>query len=430
MIMSYELIDPPAGGSRVTVAGDGSLDVPSDPIIPIIHGDGIGEDVGPAAQAILQAAARATGREINWFRVYAGEAAQERYGEDEHLPEDTLQAIDEYRIAIKGPLTTPVGSGFRSLNVALRQHFDLFANVRPTYYLEGTPSPVKAPEQLDIVTFRENTEDVYAGIEWEAGTQEVERVREFVEDEMGATDVIHEGPVGIGIKPITEKGTKRLVREAIDYALEHDSEKVTLVHKGNIMKFTEGQFSEWGMEVAREEYPDEEVFAAPNSLWEAEGDIEVPEGAVMVDERIADAMLQWLLLRPDEFDVLAMPNLNGDYLSDAAGAQMGSLGLPPGANFGVGRCLAEPVHGSAPKRAGQDMANPCAITLSGALMFEYMGWEDAAALVKDAIEATIKAGRVTYDLHRNLEDAERVGTSEFTDEVVGHVERLAASQQP
>ncbi len=428
MIMSYELIDPPADGSRVTVAGDGSLEVPSDPIIPIIHGDGIGEDVGPAAQTILQAAAQATGREINWFRVYAGEAAQERYGEDVHLPEDTLRAIDEYRIAIKGPLTTPVGSGFRSLNVALRQHFDLFANVRPTYHLEGTPSPVKAPELLDIVTFRENTEDVYAGIEWEAGTQEVEQVRAFVEDEMGATGIIHDGPVGIGIKPITEKGTKRLVREAIDYALENDREKVTLVHKGNIMKFTEGQFSEWGMEVAQEEYPDEEVFAAPNSLWEAEGEIDVPEGAVMVDERIADAMLQWLLLRPDEFDVLAMPNLNGDYLSDAAGAQMGSLGLPPGANFGEGRCLAEPVHGSAPKRAGQDMANPCAITLSGALMFEYMGWYDAAALVKDAIEAAIGAGRVTYDLHRNIEGAERVGTTTFTDEVVGHIEQLAANQ--
>ena len=428
--MSYDQIEIPSEGSKVTVGDDGELDVPSDPIIPIIHGDGIGRDIGPEAQRILTAAAEATDREINWMRVYAGEHARERYGEEVHLPDETVEAIREYRIAIKGPLTTPVGAGFRSLNVALRQELDLYANVRPTYHLQGSPSPVKEPEKLDLVTFRENTEDVYAGIEWKAESDEAERVRSFVEDELGHTGVIHEGPAGFGLKPITEKGTKRLVREAIDYALAHDLGKVTLVHKGNIMKFTEGQFAEWGMEVAMEEYPDDEVFAAPDSLWEKEEDIEIPEGAVMVDERIADAMLQWLLLRPDEFDVLATPNLNGDYLSDAAGAQMGSLGMPPGANFGENRCLAEPVHGSAPKRAGQNVANPTALTLSGALLFDYIGWTDASLLIKQAVENTISAKTVTYDLHRNIEGATKVSTTEYADAVIESIHELATADTP
>ncbi|SNZ06637.1 isocitrate dehydrogenase (NADP) [Natronoarchaeum philippinense] len=423
--MSYDKIEVPEDGEKITVsdAEGEELDVPENPIIPIIHGDGIGKDVGPAAQKILEAAADATGREINWMRVYAGESAREKY--DENLPEETVDAIREHRVAIKGPLTTPVGAGFRSLNVALRQTLDLYANVRPTYYLDGVPSPMKSPEEMDMVTFRENTEDVYAGIEWEAGTDEVEQVRDFVEQDMGFDSTIHEGPVGIGIKPITEKGSKRLVREAIDYALEHDRDKVTLVHKGNIMKFTEGQFSEWGMEVADEEYPDDEVFAAPDSLWETQEDIDIPEGAVMVEERLADAMLQWMQLRTDEFDVMAMPNLNGDYLSDAAGAQIGGLGIAPGANFGEARCLAEPVHGSAPKRAGQDQANPTALTLSGVLMFDYIGWDDAAQLVKDAVEETISSGKVTYDLERNLEDAEKLSTTEFSDTVVENIEKLS-----
>ena len=425
MTEAFERVSVPADGEPITVRDEASdeLDVPDTPIIPIIHGDGIGTDVGPAAQRVLEAAARATGRDVAWMRVYAGGSARERY--DENLPADTVNAIRQFRVAIKGPLTTPVGAGYRSLNVALRQTLDLYANVRPTYYLEGVPSPMKRPEQMDMVTFRENTEDVYAGIEWEAGTPEVERVRSFVEDEMGFADTIHDGPVGIGIKPITETGSKRLVRKAIDYALEHDREKVTLVHKGNIMKFTEGQFAEWGMEVAEEEYPDEEVFAAPDSLWEEQDEIEVPEGAIMVEERLADAMLQWMQLRTDEFDVLAMPNLNGDYLSDAAGAQIGGLGIAPGGNFGDARMLAEPVHGSAPKRAGQDMANPTALILSGRLMFEYLGWTDAADLIRDAVEATISSGRVTYDLHRQLEDAEKLATSEFADAIVAEIETLA-----
>jgi len=422
---TYEHVDVPSEGEPIEVVDeDGDvIDVPETPIIPIIHGDGIGQDVAPAAQRVLTAAANATGRDVAWMRVYAGSSARERY--DENLPADTTNAIEEFRVAIKGPLTTPVGAGFRSLNVALRQQLDFFANVRPTYYLEGVPSPMKAPEEMDMVTFRENTEDVYAGIEWEAGTEDVEKIRNFVEEEMDFDDVMHEGPIGIGLKPISEKGSKRLVRRAIDYAIEHDRDKVTLVHKGNIMKFTEGQFGEWGMEVAEEEYPDEEVFAAPDSLWETEDEVDIPEDAVMVEERLADAMLQWMQLRTDEFEVLAMPNLNGDYLSDAAGAQIGGLGIAPGGNFGNARMLAEPVHGSAPKRAGQDMANPTAMILSGRLMFDYLGWADAGDLIRDAVEDTISAGHVTYDLERQIEGGTKLSTSEFADEVIETIDSLA-----
>ncbi|PSP26059.1 NADP-dependent isocitrate dehydrogenase [Halobacteriales archaeon QH_10_67_22] len=421
----YDRVEVPDDGARIEVVDEEAdeLSVPENPIIPIIHGDGIGTDVGPAAQKVLNAAAEATGREIAWMRVYAGESGREKY--DEHLPDDTVNAIDEHRVGIKGPLTTPVGAGFRSLNVALRQTLDFYANVRPTYYLDGVPSPMKAPEEMDMVTFRENTEDVYAGIEWEEGTDEVEQVREFVEEEMGFDDTMHDGPIGIGIKPITEFGTKRLVRKAIDYAIEHDRDTVTLVTKGNIMKFTEGQFSEWGMEVAEEEYPDEEVFAVPDSLWETTDDIDIPEDAVTVEERLADAMLQWMQLRTDEFEVMAMPNLNGDYLSDAAGAQIGGLGIAPGANFGDARVLAEPVHGSAPKRAGQDMANPTAMILSGRLMFDYIGWKDAADLIRDAVETTISGGEVTYDLARQREDAEKLGTTAYAEAIVDNLEDLA-----
>ena len=421
MSSDYEQVEVPAAGSKISYE-DGSLEVPDDPILPIIYGDGVGSDVGPAAQAVLEAAAKATGREINWMRVYAGESARERYGEDVHLPEETVRAYEEFRVGIKGPLTTPVGSGFRSLNVALRKELDTYANVRPTYHLEGVPSPVKAPEEMDMITFRENTEDVYAGIEWEAGTDEVERVREFVEEEMGADDVIHDGPVGIGIKPITEFGSKRLIRRAIDYALEHDRDSVTLVHKGNIMKFTEAQFRDWGYEVAEEEYGEEVI--TEDTLWE-ERDGEPPEDAVVVNDRIADNMLQQILTRTDEYDVVATMNLNGDYMSDACGAQIGGLGIAPGCNVGDGQILAEPVHGSAPKYEGQDKVNPSAMILSGRIMVEYMGWNDAAELVRDAVEETISSGKVTYDLERQLEDAEKLATSEFAEAVVENVERLA-----
>ena len=418
----YEQVEVPSSGSRIELADPDTyaLDVPDDPIIPIIYGDGIGTDVGPAAQQVLEAAANATGRELNWMRVYAGEAARERY--EENLPEDTVEAIKEHRVAIKGPLTTPVGSGFRSLNVALRKKLDLYTNMRPTYHINGVPSPVKRPGQMDMVTFRENTEDVYAGIEWEAGTDEVEKVRDFVEQEMGFDDTIHPGPAGIGIKPITEFGTKRLVRKAIDYALEHDRDSVTLIHKGNIMKFTEGAFRDWGYEVAEEEYGDEVI--TEDTLWE-ERDGEPPEDAVVVNDRIADNMLQQILTRTDQYDVLAMPNLNGDYLSDACGAQIGGLGIAPGANIGDGRLLAEPVHGSAPKYAGQDKVNPSAMILSGRIMLEFLGWTDAADLIYDAIEAQISAKRVTYDIERQIEGGEKLATSEFAAGIVDHIERLA-----
>ncbi|MFW6000379.1 MAG: isocitrate dehydrogenase (NADP(+)) [Halorubrum sp.] len=420
--MSYDKVDVPDDGEAITLADEetGELNVPSNPIIPIIHGDGIGTDVGPAAQQVLDAAAEATGRSIAWMRVYAGSAAREKY--DENLPEDTVSAIRDHRVAIKGPLTTPVGAGFRSLNVALRKTLDLYANVRPTYYIEGVPSPVKSPEEMDMVTFRENTEDVYAGVEWEAGTDGVEQVRDFLEDDMGIADVIHDGPVGIGVKPISEFGSKRLVREAIDYALANDRGSVTLVHKGNIMKFTEGAFRDWGYEVAEEEYGEDVI--TEDQLWE-EHDGERPDGTLVVKDRIADNMLQQLLTRTGEYSVIATMNLNGDYMSDAAGAQIGGLGIAPGINRGHGRCLAEPVHGSAPKYAGEDKVNPTAMILSGREMLDYLGWKDAANLVRDAVEETIASGKVTYDLHRQIEGGEKLATSEFADAVVDKVDELA-----
>src|SRR6056297_1742010 len=420
--MSYEKVDVPADGEKIEVVDpdNDELDVPENPIIPIIYGDGIGVDVGPAAQQVLEAAANATGRDINWMRVYAGESAREKY--DENLPNDTIEAIREFNVAIKGPLTTPVGAGFRSLNVALRKELDLYTNVRPTYHIEGVPSPVKRPDQMDMVTFRENTEDVYAGIEWEAGTDEAEEVREFVEDEMGFDSTIHDGPVGIGIKPITEFGTKRLVRKAIDYALENGRDSVTLVHKGNIMKFTEGAFRDWGYEVAEEEYGEEVI--TEDTLWE-ERDGEQPDDAVVVNDRIADNMLQQLLTRTDQYDVIATMNLNGDYLSDAAGAQIGGLGIAPGANFGDGRCLAEPVHGSAPKYAGQDKVNPTAMVLSGKILLEQLGWDDASELVRDAVEETIKSKHVTYDIERQIQGGEKLACSEYAERVADNIRDLA-----
>ena len=420
--MSYDRVEVPAEGERITLAdADGDeLDVPEKPIVPIIYGDGVGTDVGPAAQRVLTSAAEVTGRGIEWMRVYAGASARERY--DENLPEDTLEAFRDFKVGIKGPLTTPVGAGYRSLNVALRQQLDLYANVRPTYYIDGMPSPVADPTEMDMVGFRENTEDVYAGVEWETGTEEVEQVREFVAEEMGFGESIHDGPVGIGVKPISEFGTKRLVRRAIDYALERNREKVTLVHKGNIMKFTEGAFRDWGYEVAREEYGDEVI--TEDTLWN-EQDGEAPGETVVVDDRIADNMLQQLLTRTSQYDVLAMPNLNGDYLSDSAGAQIGGLGIAPGANMGDGRFVAEPVHGSAPKYEGQDKVNPTAMILSGRIMLEHLGWHDASNLVYNAVEEAILDKRLTYDIERQIDDAERVATSEFADILIENIESQA-----
>ena len=417
-----EHVTIPSHGEQIRLVDEetGELAVPETPIIPIIYGDGIGTDVGPATQDVLEYAAELTGHSVAWMRVYAGAAARERY--DENLPAETVEAIRTHRVAIKGPLTTPVGSGFRSLNVSLRKKLDLYANVRPSYYLEGVPSPVRNPERMDMVTFRENTEDVYAGIEWAAGTREVEQVRSFVEETMGITDVIHGGPVGIGIKPITEYGSKRLIREAIDYAIAHERPSVTLVHKGNIMKYTEGAFRDWGYEVAAEDYGERVI--TEEALWE-EHDGERPTGTIVIKDRIADNMLQQVLTRTDEYDVIATMNLNGDYFSDAACAQVGGLGIAPGINRGHGRALAEPVHGSAPKYAGQNKVNPTAMILSGREMLEYLGWTDAAQLVRDAVEATISAGTVTYDLHRQIDGGEKLSTSAFADAVCEHMDSYA-----
>jgi isocitrate dehydrogenase len=417
--MSYDQVDIPTQGEPIRLSNTSELDIPSNPIIPIIYGDGIGSDVGPAAQKVLTAAAEATGRSIAWMRIYAGESARNRYGEN--LPTDTVEAIRDHRVAIKGPLTTPVGAGFRSLNVALRQQLDLYANVRPTYHIDGVPSPVKDPSAMDMVTFRENTEDVYAGIEMEAGSHKAEQIRSFIESEMGYDETMHEGPIGIGIKPITEFGTKRLVRQAIEYALENNRDSVTLVHKGNIMKFTEGAFRDWGYELAAEEYG--EVTVTEDELYD-EYDGEAPEDKLVIKDRIADNMLQQLLTRTSQYEVIATMNLNGDYMSDAAGAQIGGLGIAPGGNFGDGLCLAEPVHGSAPKYEGEDKVNPTAMILSGRIMFEYIGWNDAGELIRDAVEETISNGEVTYDLHRQIEGGDKLATSTYADAVVDKIHEL------
>ena len=409
---TYEKVTPPEG-ERIMYK-DGKLTVPENPIIPYFEGDGIGKDVVPAAIRVLTEAARLTGREITWFKVYAGEDAYKLYGN--YLPDDTLKAIKEFRVALKGPLTTPVGGGYRSLNVTIRQILDLYANVRPIYYLKGVPSPIKYPERVDMVIFRENTEDVYAGIEWQRGSYEALKVIKFLADELGVNIRVDSG---IGIKPISEFATKRLVRMAIRYAIENDRESVTLVHKGNIMKYTEGAFRDWGYEVAKEEFGDKTITEA--ELWENYGG--EAKGKIVIKDRIADNMFQQILTRTNEYDVIALPNLNGDYLSDAAAAMVGGLGIAPGSNIGDGLGVFEPIHGSAPKYAGQNKVNPTAEILTGALMFEYLGWKDASELIKRAVEKTIQSGIVTYDIHRHV-GGKKVGTREFAEEVVRNLDSM------
>ncbi len=411
--MEFEKIKPPEEGRKIEYS-NGKLIVPDNPIIPYIVGDGIGRDVVPAALEVLNAAAEKIGKEIAWFRIYAGEDAYKMYGS--YLPEDTLNAIKEYRVALKGPLTTPVGGGYRSLNVTIRQTLDLYACVRPVYYIEGVPSPLKNPENVNIVIFRENTEDVYAGIEWPKGSEEAKKIIEFLAN-MGAK--IREDS-GIGIKPISEFATKRLVRLAIKYAIENDRKSVTLVHKGNIMKYTEGAFRDWGYEVAKEEFSD--ITITEDELWENYGGKQ-PDGKIVIKDRIADNMFQQLLTRTAEYDVLAMPNLNGDYMSDFAAGLVGGLGIAPGSNIGDGMGVFEPVHGSAPKYAGQNKVNPTAEILSGALMFEYIGWKDGAEMIKKAVEMTIKSGTVTYDIHRHV-GGKLVGTKEFALAVVENLQSI------
>ncbi len=410
--MEFEMLKPPEEGRKIEYV-DGRLIVPDNPVIPFIEGDGIGRDVVPAALKVLSAAAEKIGKEIVWFEIYAGEKAYKLYGS--YLPEDTLNAIREYRIAIKGPLTTPVGGGYRSLNVTIRQTLDLYACVRPVYYIEGVPSPLKNPEKVNVVIFRENTEDVYAGIEWPRGSEEAKKLIEF----LSTLGVKVREDSGIGIKPISEFATKRLVRLAIRYAIENGRKSVTLVHKGNIMKYTEGAFRDWGYEVAREEFAD--VTITEEELWEKyDGKA---DGKIVIKDRIADNMFQQLLTRTAEYDVLAMPNLNGDYMSDFAAGLVGGLGIAPGSNIGDGMGVFEPVHGSAPKYAGQNKVNPTAEILSGALMFEYLGWKDGAEMIKKAVEMTIKSGTVTYDIHRHV-GGNLVGTREFAEAVVENLQSL------
>ncbi len=406
---SYRHAKIPAGGEPIESGTDG-LRVPARPIIPYIEGDGIGPDIWRATRRVVDAAVEKSygdDRGLAWMEVMAGESAYSRTGE--WLPEETFQALRDFKVGIKGPLTTPVGGGIRSLNVTLRQVLDLYSCIRPVRWIKGVPSPMKEPERLDVVVFRENTEDVYAGIEWESGTPEVERVRRFLVEEMGAE--IREGS-GIGIKPISPFGTKRHVAAAIRYALERGRRSVTLVHKGNIMKYTEGAFSTWGYEVAREHFPDQTI---PESrIWEGEE----AEGRIVIGDRIADAMFQQVLLRPDEYDILASPNLNGDYLSDACAAQVGGLGMAPGANVGDEIALFEATHGTAPKYAGQDVVNPGSLVLSGVMMLEHLGWDEAARRIDAGLEGAIGARTVTYDLERQMEGARRVSTSAFADAII------------
>ena len=397
---------PPRDGEPITV-DNGRLSVPDHPIIPFIEGDGIGPDIWRAARLVLDAAVEksfAGRRAIAWMELLAGEKARESVGT--YLPDETVEAVRTHRVAIKGPLTTPVGGGFRSLNVSLRQVLDLYACIRPTRHIPGVPSPVRHPEKLDLVIFRENTEDVYAGIEWKEGTPEARRLIEFLQLEMGASI---RSDSGIGIKPISRFATSRLVRKAVRYAIEHRRRSVTLVHKGNIMKYTEGAFRDWGYAAASEfgesVITEEEILARHGGQG--------PEGKVVIKDRIADSIFQQVLLRPDEYDVLALPNLNGDYLSDACAAQIGGLGMAPGANVSDTTALFEATHGSAPKYANQDRVNPSSVILSGAMMLEHIGWDEAACLIRRGIAAAVARGRVTYDLARNMPGATEVKCSEF-----------------
>jgi len=410
--VKFNGVEVPASGEKSTLSGT-SLVVPNNPIIPFIEGDGTGRDIWKASQLVFDAAVEKVSkgsRKVVWYEVFAGEKAFQRFGS--WLPDDTLTAIQEFRISIKGPLTTPVGGGIRSLNVTLRQLLDLYACVRPIRYFHGVPSPVKHPEKLNVVVYRENTEDVYAGIEWPAGSPEAQKLIAFLEKELGKKV---RPDSGIGIKPISITATKNLVRRAIQYALENNRRSVTLVHKGNIMKYTEGAFRDWGYELAREEFASRTVTEEEVTT---KYDFKVPEGKLLIKDRIADSMLQQILTRPDEYDVIATPNLNGDYLSDACAAQVGGLGIAPGANIGDGCAVFEATHGTAPKYADKDVINPGSVLLSGCMMFEHMGWRDVAKTIEDAFAKTIQQKKVTYDLERLMSGATKLKTSEFARAIV------------
>ena len=418
--MSFDKITVPADGDKITVNADNSLNVPNRPIVPFIEGDGIGVDVTPAMKVVVDAAVtKAYGgkKAISWMEIFAGEKANNLYGGDVWMPKETLTAVKDYVVSIKGPLTTPIGGGIRSLNVALRQQLDLYVCLRPVRYYEGTPSPLKEPEKTDMVIFRENAEDIYAGIEWAEGTPEVKKLIDFLLHEMGVTKIRFPESSGIGIKPVSRDGTQRLVRKAIQYTIDNDRASLTLVHKGNIMKFTEGAFKEWGYELARSEFGAVEIdggpwcsFKNPNTGKE-----------IIVKDVIADAFLQQILLRPAEYDVIATLNLNGDYVSDALAAQVGGIGIAPGANLSDTVAMFEATHGTAPKYAGKNQVNPGSLILSAEMMLRHMGWFEAADLIVKGMSGAIQAKTVTYDLERLMDGATLVSSSGFAEAVVDNM---------
>ena len=432
-MVQFKVYELPKEGEPIRIE-NGQLKVPNRPIVPFIEGDGTGPDIWAAAQRVLDAAVEKAykgERKIAWYEVYAGEKAYNKFGE--WLPEDTLTAIREYIVAIKGPLTTPVGGGIRSLNVALRQELDLYVCLRPVRYFQGVPSPVKHPEYVDMVIFRENTEDIYAGIEYASGTPEVKKVIDFLQKEMGVKKIRFPETSGIGIKPVSSEGSKRLVRAAIEYAIRHNRKSVTLVHKGNIMKFTEGAFKNWGYEVAEQEFGDKTFTWAQYDKIKAEQGEEAANqaqkeaeaaGKIVVKDVIADIALQQVLTRPKDFDVIATLNLNGDYLSDALAAQVGGIGIAPGANINyvTGHAVFEATHGTAPKYAGKDVVNPGSVILSGVLMLEHLGWQEAADLIYKGMEKTINNKTVTYDFARLMEGATQIKCSEFGTEIIKNMD--------
>ncbi|MCW3147784.1 NADP-dependent isocitrate dehydrogenase [Stutzerimonas stutzeri] len=418
--MGYQKIQVPASGDKITVNADNTLNVPNNPIIPYIEGDGIGVDISPVMIKVVDAAVeKAYGgkRKIAWMEVYAGEKATQVYDQDTWLPKETLEAVRDYVVSIKGPLTTPVGGGIRSLNVALRQELDLYVCQRPVRWFTGVPSPVKKPGDVDMIIFRENSEDIYAGVEWKAGSPECEKVIKFLTEEMGVKKIRFTENCGIGIKPVSMEGTKRLVRKALQYAVDNDRSSVTIVHKGNIMKFTEGAFKEWGYEVARDEFGAELLDGGPWMQFKNPN----TGKTIVVKDAIADAMLQQILLRPAEYDVIATLNLNGDYLSDALAAEVGGIGIAPGANLSDTVAMFEATHGTAPKYAGQDKVNPGSLILSAEMMLRHMGWVEAADLIIRATEGAIAAKTVTYDFERLMEGAQLMSCSQFGDAMISHM---------
>ncbi|SFI41729.1 isocitrate dehydrogenase (NADP) [Pseudomonas guineae] len=418
--MGYQKIQVPAIGDKITVNADTSLNVPNNPIIPFIEGDGIGVDISPVMIKVVDAAVqKAYGgeRKISWMEVYAGEKATQVYDQDTWLPQETLDAVKDYVVSIKGPLTTPVGGGIRSLNVALRQQLDLYVCLRPVRWFEGVPSPVKKPQDVDMTIFRENSEDIYAGIEWKAGSPEAIKVIKFLKEEMGVTKIRFDQDCGIGVKPVSKEGTKRLARKALQYVVDNDRDSLTIVHKGNIMKFTEGAFKEWAYEIAAEEFGATLLDGGP---WMQFKNPKTGKN-VIVKDAIADAMLQQILLRPAEYDVIATLNLNGDYLSDALAAEVGGIGIAPGANLSDTIAMFEATHGTAPKYAGKDQVNPGSLILSAEMMLRHMGWIEAADLIIKGTNGAISAKTVTYDFERLMDGAKLLSCSAFGDALISHM---------